>query len=48
MIKKIIIANIFLYCSYKLIKNIYIASRSLDDLNITIIQYNNLRFYNII
>ncbi len=33
MIKNIIIANIFLYCSYKFIKNIYIASKSLDDLN---------------
>lgn len=36
MIKNIIVVNIFIYCSYKLIKNIYIASRSLDDLNITI------------
>ena len=41
MIKKIIITNIFLYCSYKLIKNIYNASRSLDDFNIPI---NNLKY----
>lgn len=30
MVKQIIITNIMIYCSYKLIKNIYLASNSLD------------------